>query len=201
MSATAAVGNAVRVQKSAVGKTVRVQKSAVGKTVRVQKSAAGNAVRVQKSAAVGKTAQAQKSAAGKTAQAQKSAAGNTAQPRRPITTSPARPAARRLKVIPKAAPRFRKLYFVSFVAALVALVAIPFAIVVLHASLLTGQRELNDTRLELNQQLELRQQLLFERSQAVSPEHIQTTATEVLGMVTAEDIVYLQPLDSGSNAP
>jgi len=93
------------------------------------------------------------------------------------------------------------LYFASLLAALIALVTIPFVIVVLHASLLTGQRELNDLRLELNQQLELRQQLLFERSQAVSPEHIQTTATEVLGMVLAENLVYLQPLDSGSNAP
>ncbi len=115
------------------------------------------------------------------------------------TPGQAKPASARpqLKSVPKSRPRFRKLYFVSFVVGLIALVATPFAIVFLHASLLTGQRDLDNLRLELNEQLELRQQLLYERSQAASPELIRATATEVLGMVVAENVTYLNSSSNG----
>ncbi len=108
-----------------------------------------------------------------------------------------RPQLKSVKPVPKSRPRFRKLYFVSFVVGLIALVATPFAIVFLHASLLTGQRDLDNLRLELNEQLELRQQLLYERSQAASPELIRATATEVLGMVVAENVTYLNSSSNG----
>ncbi len=97
-----------------------------------------------------------------------------------------------LKLAPKSGPRFRKLYFISFLTGLIALVGLPFAIVILHASLVGGQRQLDDLRQDLNQQLELRQELLYERSQAVSPDRIRSVATEVLGMVEASNIIYLQ---------
>lgn len=88
--------------------------------------------------------------------------------------------------------RFRKLFITSITLSLLGLVAIPFAIVFIHASLLTGQRDLDNLRQDLNAQLELRQQLLFERSLAVSPQRIITIARDQLGMVSAENIVYLQ---------
>lgn len=88
--------------------------------------------------------------------------------------------------------RFRKLFIASMTLSLLGLVAIPFAIVFLHASLLAGQRDLDHLRQDLNAQLELRQQLLFERSIAVSPQRIITIARDQLGMVSAENIVYLQ---------
>lgn len=98
-----------------------------------------------------------------------------------------------LKLAPKSGLRFRKLYFISFLTGLIALVGLPFAIVILHASLVGGQRQLDDIRQDLNQQLELRQELLYERSQAISPERIRSVATQTLGMVEAQDIIYLQP--------
>lgn len=93
---------------------------------------------------------------------------------------------------------------------LLGLVAIPFGIVFLHANLLAGQRDLDHMRQELNGQLELRQQLLFERSLAVSPQRIITIARDQLGMVPAQNIVYLQsanppsadlPTDSAAPLP
>ena len=128
--------------------------------------------------------------------AAKPAAEPAAQPTPQIQKSSSKP---HLKLVPKSRPRFRKLYFFSFMAGLVALVVTPFAIVLLHVSLLTGQRQLDDLRLELNQQLELRQQLLYDHSQAVSPERIRDIATEELGMVPAENITYLQSVRSGAD--
>ena len=129
----------------------------------------------------------------KSASAAKPAAKPTSQPQSPASRKP------HLKLVPKSSPRFRKLYFFSFLVGLVALVATPFAIVFLHVSLLTGQRQLDDLRLDLNQQLELRQQLLYDRSQAVSPERIRNIAIEELGMVPAESITYLQAVRPGTN--
>ncbi len=97
-----------------------------------------------------------------------------------------------LKIAPQPARRFRKLFVSAMVLGLLGLVSIPFGIVFLHASLLAGQRDLDLLRQDLNAQLELRQQLLFERSLAVSPQRIITIARDELGMVTAENIVYLQ---------
>ena len=97
-----------------------------------------------------------------------------------------------LKIAPQPARRFRKLFVTAMVLGLLGLVSIPFGIVFLHASLLAGQRDLDLLRQDLNSQLELRQQLLFERSLAVSPQRIITIARDELGMVTAENIVYLQ---------
>lgn len=114
----------------------------------------------------------------------------------PRTQSAGKP---NLKLAPKSGPRFRKLYFISFLTGLIALVGLPFAIVILHASLVGGQRQLDDLRQDLNQQLELRQELLYERSQAVSPDRIRSVATETLGMVEARDIIYLQPTGSATD--
>ena len=97
-----------------------------------------------------------------------------------------------LRIAAEPPQRFRKLFIASITLSLLGLVAIPFAIVFLHASLLTGQRDLDHLRQDLNEQLELRQQLLFERSIAVSPQRIITIARDELGMVSAENIVYLQ---------
>ena len=97
-----------------------------------------------------------------------------------------------LRIAPEPPRRFRKLFVASITLSLLGLVAIPFAIVLLHATLLTGQRDLDHLRQDLNEQLELRQQLLFERSLAVSPQRIITIARDELGMVSAENIVYLQ---------
>lgn len=97
-----------------------------------------------------------------------------------------------LRIAAEPPRRFRKLFIASITLSLLGLVAIPFAIVFLHASLLTGQRDLDHLRQDLNEQLELRQQLLFERSLAVSPQRIITIARDQLGMVSAENIVYLQ---------
>ena len=123
------------------------------------------------------------------------------QPTRAASPQPSNPAQPQPqpKTTPKPGPRFRKLYFFSFLVGVVALVVTPFAIVFLHVSLLTGQHQLDDLRLELNQQLELRQQLLYDRSQAVSPERIRAIAIEVLGMVPADDITYLQSVGSGAD--
>ena len=122
-----------------------------------------------------------------------SAAQPAARPRNPASSKP------NLRLVPRSGPRFRKLYFASFLVGLVALVVTPFAIVFLHVSLLTGQRQLDDLRLDLNQQLELRQQLLYDRSQAISPERIRDIAIDELGMVPAESITYLQAVRSGAD--
>lgn len=97
-----------------------------------------------------------------------------------------------LRAVPKPPRRFRKLFMTGMILGLLGLVAIPFGIVFLHANLLAGQRDLDHMRQDLNAQLELRQQLLFERSLAVSPQRIITIARDQLGMVPAENIVYLQ---------
>ena len=117
---------------------------------------------------------------------------------------------RHLRVAPKPPRRFRKLFMTGMILGLLGLVAIPFGIVFLHANLLAGQRDLDHMRQELNGQLELRQQLLFERSLAVSPQRIITIARDQLGMVPAQNIVYLQsanplsadlPTDSAAPLP
>lgn len=100
--------------------------------------------------------------------------------------------AQHLRVAPKPPRKFRKLFMTGMILGLLGLVAIPFGIVFLHANLLAGQRDLDHMRQDLNEQLELRQQLLFERSLAVSPQRIITIARDQLGMVPAENIVYLQ---------
>lgn len=103
-----------------------------------------------------------------------------------------------LRVAPKPPRKFRKLFTAGMILGLLGLVAIPFGIVFLHANLLAGQRDLDHMRQELNGQLELRQQLLFERSLAVSPQRIITIARDQLGMVPAQNIVYLQSVNPPS---
>ena len=97
-----------------------------------------------------------------------------------------------LRVAPSPQRKFRKLFIAGITLGLLGLVAIPFGIVFLHANLLTGQRDLDQMRQDLNAQLEQRQQLLFDRSLAVSPQRIITIARDQLGMVPAENIVYLR---------
>lgn len=97
-----------------------------------------------------------------------------------------------LKVALEPPRKFRKLFVTGITLGLLGMVAIPFVIVFIHASLLAGQRDLDHLRQDLNAQLELRQELLFERSLAVSPQRIITIARDQLGMVSAENIVYLQ---------
>ena len=110
------------------------------------------------------------------------------------------PSKPRLRLAPKPR-RFRKLFIASITLGLLGLVAIPFVIVFIHAALLTGQRDLDHRRQDLNEQLELRQQLLFERSLAVSPQRIITIARDRLGMVSAEKIVYLQSASLSAPSP
>ena len=97
-----------------------------------------------------------------------------------------------LRIAPQPQRKFRKLFIAGMTLGLLGLVAIPFGIVFLHANLLAGQRDLDQMRQDLNAQLEQRQQLLFDRSLAVSPQRIITIARDQLGMVPAENIVYLQ---------
>ena len=97
-----------------------------------------------------------------------------------------------LRIAPQPQRKFRKLFIAGITLGLLGLVAIPFGIVFLHANLLTGQRDLDQMRQDLNAQLEQRQQLLFDRSLAVSPQRIITIARDQLGMVPAENIVYLR---------
>ena len=104
-------------------------------------------------------------------------------------TAPSKP---HLRIAPQQQRKFRKLFIAGITLGLLGLVAIPFGIVFLHANLLTGQRDLDQMRQDLNAQLEQRQQLLFDRSLAVSPQRIITIARDQLGMVPAENIVYLQ---------
>ena len=125
----------------------------------------------------------------------KPSAGNrpAARPHRPETPKTASESSKsHLRIAPKPPKKFRKLFMAGITLGLMGLVAIPFVIVFLHANLLAGQRDLDQMRQDLNAQLELRQQLLFERSLAVSPQRIITIARDQLGMVPAEDIVYLQ---------
>ena len=104
-------------------------------------------------------------------------------------TAPSKP---HLRIAPQQQRKFRKLFIAGITLGLLGLVAIPFGIVFLHANLLTGQRDLDQMRQDLNAQLEQRQQLLFDRSLAVSPQRIITIARDQLGMVPAENIVYLR---------
>ena len=104
-------------------------------------------------------------------------------------TAPSEP---HLRIAPQQQRKFRKLFIAGITLGLLGLVAIPFGIVFLHANLLTGQRDLDQMRQDLNAQLEQRQQLLFDRSLAVSPQRIITIARDQLGMVPAENIVYLR---------
>lgn len=97
-----------------------------------------------------------------------------------------------LQIAPQPQRKFRKLFIAGITLGLLGLVAIPFGIVFLHANLLAGQRDLDQMRQDLNAQLEQRQQLLFDRSLAVSPQRIITIARDQLGMVPAEKIVYLR---------
>lgn len=122
------------------------------------------------------------------AAARKSGNARTSASRPSPSRAPSKP---HLELAPQP-KRFRKLFIAGVTLGLLGLVAIPFAIVLLHAALLTGQRDLDHLRQDLNTQLELRQQLLFERSLAVSPQRIITIARDRLGMVSAENIVYLQ---------
>ena len=105
-----------------------------------------------------------------------------------------------LRIAPKPPRKFRKLFRTGMTLGLMGLIAIPFVIVFLHANLLSGQRELDQMRQDLNTQLELRQQLLFDRSLAVSPYRIITIARDRLGMVPAENIVYLRSASLSSTA-
>lgn len=112
-------------------------------------------------------------------------------------TAPSKP---HLRIAPQQQRKFRKLFIAGITLGLLGLVAIPFGIVFLHANLLSGQRELDQMRQDLNTQLELRQQLLFDRSLAVSPYRIITIARDQLGMVPAENIVYLRSASLSSTA-
>ena len=116
---------------------------------------------------------------------------------KPVSAAPKR----HLKIAPKPPRKFRKLFIAGTTLGLLGLVAIPFVIVFIHASLLTGQRDLDHLRQERNAQLELRQQLLFDRSLAVAPQRIITIARDQLGMVPAEKIVYLQPAVTPASPP
>ena len=119
--------------------------------------------------------------------ASRSPSSGTAAPKTETASSKAH-----LQIAPSPQRKFRKLFIAGITLGLLGLVAIPFGIVFLHANLLTGQRDLDQMRQDLNAQLEQRQQLLFDRSLAVSPQRIITIARDQLGMVPAENIVYLR---------
>ena len=115
----------------------------------------------------------------------------------------AAPSEPHLRIAKQPQRKFSKLFITGITLGLLGLVAIPFGIVFLHANLLAGQRDLDQMRQDLNAQLEQRQQFLFDRSLAVSPQRIITIARDQLGMVPAENIVYLQSVslpDTASQA-